>query len=144
MIKAIMFIGHLKITLTSFGFSFFFLVPLSKMLSLPSSTIGSSFFANLDNITLITVMSTLTTRVRLTNWSSSLSMYFRGGLDCGSTVESHKNPVPSLFKNNVQVSLRELSANNSYKIPRVTLFNRLSTNTVPDNGSSDSTNTHMV
>ena len=83
------------------------------------------------------------------------------GLDCGSTVESHKSPVPSLFKRprgsptqctphreEKRVSLRELVANevanNSHEIPRVTLFNRLSTNTVPDNGSSDSTNTQMV
>ena len=78
-------------------------------------------------------------------------------LDCGNTVESHKSPVPSSFKRprgsptqctphreEKRVSLRELVANSSHEIPRVTLFNRLSTNTAPDNGSSDSTNTQMV
>ena len=79
------------------------------------------------------------------------------GLDCGSTVEFNKSPVPLLFKRprgsptqctphreEKRVSLQKLVANNNHEIPRVMLFNRLSTNTAPDNGSSDSTNTQMV
>ena len=78
-------------------------------------------------------------------------------LDCRSTLESYKSPAPSLLKRpcgsltqytpyreEKRVSLQELVTNNSHEVSRVTLFNRLSMNTAPESGSSNSTNTQMV